>query len=835
MKNDFSYLQEFNTFTQYFLDCESERLNYSAIKSNTCFIKIFNSILFESDTGKKNKKIAYIVFWINFFIEYSNRKVEEPLLTTFLTIIDKLDLHQLVKFTSDNLPFDFQSEIQYETRKIFEDESALTNSQIDIFLSILSKKTIVISAPTSYGKTKSVLETLLISLTKGFINNFLVVLPTKSLINEYRKSINCFLKNKKETIIVTESPYIVPKTVKSIFLFTQERYLIFNNINKDYSFNYVLFDEVQDLINVTKLSENERSVLLAKSISLISNKNVPMIFLMPYVNEPYHSFISKFVTIDEDALVIIDKLYSPTSSKKYLIRKDVDNYRLIDVTYNRGYYETQNEVKLEIDDVSATVDFDSIKYDLYKICNTNEISSLNEKNLYFCKKADISSIAKIFSESMSNDIECVGRKKALITYLSDYFGDRFELVNFLQKGIAIHIGDLDNYTKRQIELLFLEDGGVNHIFCTTTLLQGVNLNANNLFFLAKKGKFTNAELDKKNLLGRVGRLGNCLQGRIFRFYVETKNIKQETIKKELNTASEPCEFSEDQFSIPTSEKQTKALKTYLSDKNVDNSITRLSLCEKMEKDCFDYFLGDEESKKVSKKISEYSEKKINQIIESLSLRNYDCYKELIKLLIEIYDWESSNDTDLSKRMSNVDFITRLFYNVSIGTSIKRFVDNSFEINEKKDRKPYVVTIKGVSTVSFLTEEDVITAYNKKDIRAYQDSDYSLMIYSTLRDVNNLIEFKLKVYLQDLYYRLGQLIDVKSEELESFLTHSVVGNKKKIALKDIGIVDDFAIEELSTKSHLFNDDIPNMERIIEYGKMLPDETPLKYSIKDVFGF
>lgn len=109
-----------------------------------------------------------------------------------------------------------------------------------------------------------------------------------------------------------------------------------------------------------------------------------------------------------------------------------------------------------------------------------------------------------------------------------------------------------------------------------------------------------------------------------------------------------------------------------------------------------------------------------------------------------------------------------------------------------------------------------------------------VISKPIKDME-LFEIDLAIYLQDLYYRLGQLIDVKSEELESFLTHSVVGNKKKIALKDIGIVDDFAIEELSTKSHLFNDDIPNMERIIEYGKMLPDETPLKYSIKDVFGF
>lgn len=320
MQNEFEYLEKFQVYTNYFLSCETDCQNFSSENCNLVFIKIFNSILFESDEKIKSKKVAYLVFWLNFIIELRNRQIEEPLLTTILTIINKLDLQQLIKYTSKLLPFDFSAEINYEVRKVFDNETALTDAQIDILFSILARKNIIISAPTSYGKTGTVLKSLLVALEKGIIKNFIVILPTKSLINEYRKNINSYFNNQLDQIVITETPYMRPEPEKAIFLFTQERFLIYNNSFPDYKFDYVVLDEVQDLINVVKVSDNERSVLLAKAIAVLDSQNVPMAFLMPYINAPYNSFIGKFIDLDLNNTLIIDELYSPTSSIKYLAK-----------------------------------------------------------------------------------------------------------------------------------------------------------------------------------------------------------------------------------------------------------------------------------------------------------------------------------------------------------------------------------------------------------------------------------------------------------------------------------------------------------------------------------
>ena len=119
------------------------------------------------------------------------------------------------------------------------------------------------------------------------------------------------------------------------------------------------------------------------------------------------------------------------------------------------------------------------------------------------------------------------------------------------------------------------------------------------------------------------------------------------------------------------------------------------------------------------------------------------------------------------------------------------------------------------------------------IRTYMPSDKNTLVYSTMRDMNDLIEFKLKIYLQDLYYRLKKCTSVKSEDIEAFLTHSLVGNKRKLGLKNIGIVDDFAINKLAEKSDLFVDDAPNIPEIIRYADALDSSDPIKYAVLDIY--
>lgn len=830
------YIDCFTQYTDYFLRCEKNWDLFNFEDCNIIFIKIFNSILSENDNEKQKKQIAYLIFWINFIIEKCNREVEEPLLTTLITIVSKLDLRQLIQFTSKKHNMDFSTEIDYETRKIFDDSMALTDSQIEIFLSILNKKDIVFSAPTSYGKTGVVKNTLFLCVEKGFINNFVAILPTNALINEYRKSINEYFANKDIQISIVEGPYIEPQTEKTIFLFTQERFLIFNNLFKSYNFDYILFDEAQNLINSIKATENQRELLLAKSISIVNFLNIPKIFLMPYIKDPYYSFIAKFVDLDEKNLTIIDNLFSPTSSLKYLIKKNENGFKLFDVSFNRGYYDSPNEIMLKIKEPHKDNSFDSIKYDLFKICSSNEINCLTQKNLFYCNKSSISDTANLFCQELTNQEKICERKEALINYLSEYIDDDFELIDFIRKGVCVHTGDLDSFTKRQIETLFLdENSGVNHIFCTSTLLQGVNMNANNLFFLAKKGKFSNAMLDKKNLLGRVGRLGDCLQGRIFRFYVETPAVKFDTIKEELNTSSEACEFDSKTFKLPAEDKRNDALKTYLQDKDIQNSIT--DGCQTLDDqlDCFDYFLGVEFSKKVENKFQNMTQDKIDEIIQAFSLKNYECYKKVVEILNEIYEWEKSKDFDIKNRLTKIDFTARLFYNVSIGTSVKHFIKNAIEINEKNGNIPYVVKSRGRTNVWFLSQKDYLKYKYEYhlEIRNYVPSDKNKLVYSTLRDISELIEYKLKTYIQDLYYRIRKSTSIKSEDIEMFLTHSLVGNQRKIALKNIGIVDEFAVNKLSEKANLFIEDVPNIAGIIQYAKELESSNPIKYAILDVY--
>ena len=758
------------------------------------------------------------------------------MLTTLITIVNKLDLQQLIQFASNEYNMDFSSELNYETRKLFDNSMALTDAQIEILISILKKKDIVFSAPTSYGKTGVVRNTLLLSIEKSFINNFVAILPTNALINEYRKSINEYFKDKDVQLSIVEGPYTKPETEKAIFLFTQERFLIYNNLFNEYTFDYILFDEAQNLINSIKATENQRELLLAKSISIVDSLKIPKIFLMPYIKDPYYSFIARFINLDREKLTVIDNLFSPTSSLKYLIKKSEGKFKLFDVTFNRGFYQKPNEITLLVDNPNQGCSFDSIKYDLHKICASKEIDCLNQKNLFYCNKQSISETAGLFSNHLPYDNRLSDRREALINYLSEYIGEDFELIDFIQRGVCVHTGDLDSFTKRQIETLFLDEcSGLNHIFCTSTLLQGVNMNANNLFFLAQKGKFSNAALDKKNLLGRVGRLGDCLQGKIFRFYVETPSIHFDTIKEELNASSDPLEFNDKNFKLPAEDKRNDTLKTYLQDKDVHNSITEGIVSTNESLDCFDYFVVVEFSKKIERKFQNMSQEKISEIVEAFSLKNYGCYKKVVEILCEIYEWDQSSDFDVKNRLSKIDFTTRLFYNVSIGTSVKHFINNAIEINQKNGNTPYVVTCKGRTNVWFLSANDYIKYKNvdRLEIRNYTSADKNILVYSTLRDINELIEFKLKTYIQDLYYRLRKNTYMQSKDIEAFLTHSLVGNQRKLALKNIGIVDEFAVNKLVEKSNLFVNDVPDMAEIIKYANTLSASDPIKYAILDVY--
>lgn len=80
------------------------------------------------------------------------------------------------------------------------------------------------------------------------------------------------------------------------------------------------------------------------------------------------------------------------------------------------------------------------------------------------------------------------------------------------------MGIMPSEIRKNIETIVKHQkvGGISVVFCTSTLLEGVNLPATNIFILSHhKGASNLSTLEFKNLIGRAGRIRYSLWGNAF--------------------------------------------------------------------------------------------------------------------------------------------------------------------------------------------------------------------------------------------------------------------------------------------------------------------------------
>lgn len=105
--------------------------------------------------------------------------------------------------------------------------------------------------------------------------------------------------------------------------------------------------------------------------------------------------------------------------------------------------------------------------------------------------------------------------KKAIKLTKEFIHKDYYLVDFLQYGVGFHFGTLPQLIRNCIERLY-KKGIIKYLFCTSTLLEGVNLPAKNMFILNnKKGRSNMSKLDFWNLGGRAGRLNCELYGNVY--------------------------------------------------------------------------------------------------------------------------------------------------------------------------------------------------------------------------------------------------------------------------------------------------------------------------------
>ncbi len=88
------------------------------------------------------------------------------------------------------------------------------------------------------------------------------------------------------------------------------------------------------------------------------------------------------------------------------------------------------------------------------------------------------------------------------------------LADLVMRGVAYHVGYLPGNIRLRIERSF-EAGILRTIFCTSTLVEGVNLPVDNIFITSYKNGISNMdEVEFRNLVGRVGRIRYNLYGNV---------------------------------------------------------------------------------------------------------------------------------------------------------------------------------------------------------------------------------------------------------------------------------------------------------------------------------
>ena len=93
----------------------------------------------------------------------------------------------------------------------------------------------------------------------------------------------------------------------------------------------------------------------------------------------------------------------------------------------------------------------------------------------------------------------------------------WNFINVLEKGFGMHHGKMPKYIQKEVLALF-NKGVFDLLFCTSTIVEGVNTNAKNMVVLNhKKGSKNLTFFDFKNIIGRAGRYYHNFVGRFFLF------------------------------------------------------------------------------------------------------------------------------------------------------------------------------------------------------------------------------------------------------------------------------------------------------------------------------
>jgi helicase len=356
-------------------------------------------------------------------------------------------------------------------------ETVLTRDQKRLFEKYQASKRLIISAPTSFGKSRIVQEIIIHNKYK----NLLIVLPTIALLNEtfVRFKSNPLISNRYQLYNSLGNREVTFKEEGNIFILTPEKTDLLLDQHQKIKFDFFTMDEIYKIQD-----GDDRSKVFTNCLYRLSKIEGINFYLIG----PYFSGFSKIFQEKTNSTFI---LYESEIVQK-------DDLDISKIEPGTKYKIEKTEIK---------------KLKSEKLNLRNVIRSISGQSLVYRGRK------KYYTEITANYLIDFAKRSDLysdlIEYIEDNISKEWSMVKCLRSGIAFHHGALPKYIQTEIIEQF-NAGDLDTIVCTSTIVEGVNTTAKNVIIYDQyKGEDILSGFDVKNIKGRAGRFLSHFIGNIY--------------------------------------------------------------------------------------------------------------------------------------------------------------------------------------------------------------------------------------------------------------------------------------------------------------------------------
>lgn len=476
-------------------DCFNIETNESLSEKEFNDLLRFADLLSHSeDADARNKAYKIIALLVKTFGKSKNFQLFAS------AILAKLGNFPALKFLRDNeeyvdaLPLerDIERKVKSENQKTSNGKYIFTDAQHHVRKELEVFDYFSFSGPTSIGKSFIMKDYIRHLIEQSQIKDGAVVIlvPTRALISQVVAELRDEID--RDDVNVASHPvlssYVQKKYKHHIFVFTPERLLSYVGSNS-LGIKYLFVDEAQKVI-----AENDpRSSLYYHAIYETTRKfATKLVFASPNIPNP-NIFLKLFEKDDRGSLPITEQT---VAQNRYFV----------------DFKDKKVTLFSELGDKHRIENFD-FNLNSHKLIET---LGGHVNNIVYCNGiSETVRRAKNFASTLPKVLD-TQELRDLLVYVADYVHKDYYLIECLRKGVAFHHGKMPQPVRRKIEDFFSDkDSSLKYVFCTSTLLEGINLPAKNIFvFNDGHGSHTFEKIDFENLIGRAGRLTKEISGNV---------------------------------------------------------------------------------------------------------------------------------------------------------------------------------------------------------------------------------------------------------------------------------------------------------------------------------